>query len=105
VGRKLDTRGSGLTVIKRKIYMNAIEVACKTVKKIKSQEYETIQRQVAILMKVTQSPNIIRFYGLSEIDGNTVMVLEWAELGNLKELYERKNEKIPFELKVRPLKL
>ncbi|RHZ75108.1 hypothetical protein Glove_217g221 [Diversispora epigaea] len=32
-------------------------------------------------------PKIISFFGLSEVDQNSVMVFEWASNGNLKDLY------------------
>ncbi len=53
------------------------------------------------IIKASQSSNIIRFYGFSEVDGEKFMVLEWAQLGSLKEIYEneKKNSKIPLELK------
>ncbi|RIA93934.1 hypothetical protein C1645_598688 [Glomus cerebriforme] len=99
VGRTGDTRGNA-PFIKRKTYMNAIEVACKPISiNDKVDELKKFKRHLAIHIKATQSPNIIQFYGLSTIDGNTVMVLEWAELGNLQELYQKDN-KISLELKV-----
>jgi serine/threonine protein kinase len=102
IGRENDTRGfRGKT--KRRIYMNAIEVACRTInipeKNDNEDEYKVTQRFLAIYIKATQSPNIIQFYGLSTLDGTTVMVLEWAELGSLRELYQK--SKIPLKLKVR----
>jgi hypothetical protein len=98
-GRENDTRGSGGKT-KRRIYLNAIEVACRTIDipEKDSNEYKMTQRFLAICIKATQSPNIIQFYGLSIVDGATVMVLEWAELGSLRELYEKNN--IPLKLKV-----
>ena len=100
VGKKGDTRGSRGN-IRRKIYMDGIEVACKPIKipEKNSEHYKPIQRSLVIYMKATQSPNIIQFHGLSTVDGTQVMVLEWAELGSLMELYTAKN-KIPLKLKV-----
>ncbi|CAB4396639.1 kinase-like protein [Rhizophagus irregularis] len=102
VGRQSDTRGfRGRT--KRRIYMNAIEVACRAINipEEDSPDYKITQRFLAICIKATQSPNIIQFYGLSIIDGATVMVLEWAELGSLRELYkENKIPLIPLKLKL-----
>ncbi|RIA89380.1 kinase-like domain-containing protein [Glomus cerebriforme] len=97
VGRTGDVRGFRAPFIK-KIYMNFIEVACKPVSIDKS-NLGSYKRQLTILSKVSQSPNIIQFYGLSTIDNNTVMVLEWAELGNLRELYQNDN-KIPLNMKL-----
>ncbi|CAB5361312.1 unnamed protein product [Rhizophagus irregularis] len=97
VGRQSDTRGSSKGKTKKRIYMNAIEVACRTIN-IPEKDSKMTQRFLAICIKATQSPNIIQFYGLSIIDGSTVMVLEWAELGSLRELY--KENKIPLKLKL-----
>ncbi|CAG8555841.1 5060_t:CDS:2 [Rhizophagus irregularis] len=97
VGRQSDTRGSSRGKTKKRIYMNAIEVACRTIN-IPEKDSKMTQRFLAICIKATQSPNIIQFYGLSIIDGSTVMVLEWAELGSLRELY--KENKIPLKLKL-----
>ena len=94
-----DRRGK----VKKRMYMNnSIEVACKpfnTPKEAKGNSIE-LQRNLAVFIKATQSPNIIQFYGLSTIGGSTVMVLEWAELGNLMELYTEKKHKIPLKQKV-----
>ncbi len=110
VGRENDTRGSEPHFVKRKIYMKGIEVACKHIKdpedidkEREEREKRKFQRLLAILIKASQSPNIIRFYGLSEVDGDKVMVLEWAQLGSLKEIYEnekKNNGTIPLEMKV-----
>ena len=98
VERERDTRESGLSLLKRKIYMNALEVACKPTRipPKNSKEYKHFQRELSILIKASQSPNIIRFYGLSENDNEQVMVLEWAQLGDLRRLYL--SDKIPFDL-------
>jgi serine/threonine protein kinase len=110
VGKENDKRGSGPRFIRRKFYMRGIEVACKPIKVTgeywhvdKSKEEEErirFERHMAILMKASQSPNIIRFYGLSEIDGEKVMVLEWAQFGSLRQRYKNKIDKIPLKLKV-----
>ncbi|RHZ75819.1 hypothetical protein Glove_209g128 [Diversispora epigaea] len=77
-----DRRGKNSRIIK-KIYKN-IEVACKP---IDSKEASKIQGHLAILGKLQESPNIIRFYGLSYTESSEVMVFEWAGYGSLKELY------------------
>ncbi|CAG8587299.1 13162_t:CDS:2 [Gigaspora margarita] len=81
------TKGS---VIK-KIYKSAIEVACKP---IKGQN----ENELAILGKLGQSPRILYFYGQSYINNNNVMVSEWAERGNLRELYDKFD--IPWTRKI-----
>jgi len=45
------------------------------------------------IIKASQLSNIIRFYGFSEVDSEKFMVLEWAQLGSLKEIYENKKKK------------
>ncbi|KAF0458277.1 kinase-like protein [Gigaspora margarita] len=41
------------------------------------------------LSKLSQLPHILRFYGLSTIYSKQFMVFEWADYGNLKELYDK----------------
>ncbi|CAG8469614.1 9710_t:CDS:2 [Funneliformis mosseae] len=101
VGRERDTRGNNSRKVKRQIYMNAIEVALKPIKVPKdAMEKRKFERQLAIQIKASQSPNAIRFFGLTEILSETYMILEWAQLGSLKEMYEIKQNKIPLELKL-----
>ncbi|RIB21322.1 hypothetical protein C2G38_2176935 [Gigaspora rosea] len=47
--------------------------------------------------KLDECQNIVKFYGLSEVDGKVVMIFEWAEMGNLKEVYNQ--ERIIWNLK------
>ncbi|CAG8835519.1 23277_t:CDS:2, partial [Gigaspora margarita] len=44
------------------------------------------------------SPQILKFYGHSEVNNRQVMIIEWAERGNLKELYEKHD--IPWRRKI-----
>ncbi|CAG8593609.1 6093_t:CDS:2 [Funneliformis caledonium] len=74
------TRGSKKTVLK-KVY-KTIDVACKQIPMDK-----IVQKHLAILGKLEACPHIIRFYGLSKLDRVDVMVFEWAEYGNLREVY------------------
>ncbi|GBB85216.1 hypothetical protein RclHR1_11780008 [Rhizophagus clarus] len=87
-----DIRG----YFKRKIYMNTIEVACVT---FHDDEPLPYQNDLAAYIKATQSPNIIRFYGFAEFDGFKVMVSEWAEFGDLRNIYLRGGI-IPLKLKL-----
>ncbi|RHZ75866.1 hypothetical protein Glove_209g130 [Diversispora epigaea] len=82
-----DRRGKNSQIIK-KIYKN-FEVACKPIDLLNGDPKEAakIQGQLAILGKLRESLNIIRFYGLSNTESSDVMVFEWAEYGSLKELY------------------
>ncbi|CAG8803387.1 40862_t:CDS:2 [Gigaspora margarita] len=74
-----DARGSHQHIIK-KIY-KSFDVACKPI-----MDFENRQTELSILEKLSLSPNILRFYGLSKLN-NVTMVLEWAEHRSLKELY------------------
>ncbi|RIB18810.1 kinase-like domain-containing protein [Gigaspora rosea] len=75
----------------KKIYKSAIEVACKP---IRGQN----ENELAILGKLGQSPRILYFYGQSYVNNSHVMVSEWAERGNLRELYD--NFDIPWTRKI-----
>uniref|UniRef100_U9T1H3 Protein kinase domain-containing protein n=1 Tax=Rhizophagus irregularis (strain DAOM 181602 / DAOM 197198 / MUCL 43194) TaxID=747089 RepID=U9T1H3_RHIID len=68
------------------MYLNTNEVAC-----IKAYNYESLPyyHNLATYMKATQSPNIIQFYGFAELEDFPVMVSEWAEFGNLRNIYLR----------------
>ncbi|CAG8800185.1 19135_t:CDS:2 [Gigaspora margarita] len=81
--KETDLRGKNNPIVKR-IY-KGIEVACKPIKN--SDEY--IHRELAIIGKLFLSPNILRFYGISNVDNNEVMVFEWAERESLKDLYDK----------------
>ncbi|RIB27201.1 kinase-like domain-containing protein [Gigaspora rosea] len=65
----------------KKLYGN-VNVACKRLEVFDCKTEE----QLEIIRKLGQSPYILRFYGLSYIDNSNVMVFDWAEYGNLKEL-------------------
>src|SRR4051812_49139997 len=79
VGRPDDRRGS--TVV-RKMLSNGEDVACKT--KIIDTEGQKIKAHLAILGKLKESKNILKFYGLSKAEDHTVMVFEWADFGSLQ---------------------
>ncbi|RHZ46439.1 hypothetical protein Glove_621g60 [Diversispora epigaea] len=87
VSKATDRRGKSLQVFK-KIYKN-FEVACKPIN-LQNEDFNEvtkIQGELAILEKLRDAPNIIRFYGLSNVDNSKVMVFEWADHGSLRELY------------------
>ncbi|RIB23417.1 kinase-like domain-containing protein [Gigaspora rosea] len=66
----------------KKIYRPlGIDVACK-----KAVHYK---EGFTFLSKLSQLPHILRFYGLSTINKSQFMVFEWADYGNLKELYDK----------------
>ncbi|KAF0552064.1 kinase-like protein [Gigaspora margarita] len=82
LSRRSDRRGK-LEQIINKVYKDFIEVACKS-RDLKDQRF---RRELLILGKLDESQNIEKFYGLSEVDGKEVMIFEWTEMGNLKEVY------------------
>ncbi|KAF0537275.1 kinase-like protein [Gigaspora margarita] len=75
----------------KKMYKSLIEVACKP---IDGQN----KNEMAILGKLGLSPQILKFHGHSTVNNSPVMILEWAELGNLKDLYEKHD--IPWTRKI-----
>ncbi|RHZ83968.1 hypothetical protein Glove_86g161 [Diversispora epigaea] len=83
VWRPDDRRGS--TVV-RKMLSNGDDVACKT-KQIISTEVQKIKAHLALLGKLKESKNILKFYGLSKVEDQNVMVFEWADYGSLQEVY------------------
>ncbi|CAG8644075.1 9154_t:CDS:2 [Gigaspora margarita] len=83
-----DVRGH----IFKKIY-NLKEVACKPIK-----EFSQFEHELAVLVKLSQTDNIHRFYGLSNVDNMEVMVFEWAQHRTLKELYNTYD--IPWARKI-----
>ncbi|CAB4480735.1 uncharacterized protein OCT59_014263 [Rhizophagus irregularis] len=78
----VSRKGSRIT-IQKKIYKE-MDVACKP---ISMDNIQRIQKHLAILKKLDTCPYIIQFHGLSEINGENVMIFEWAEYGTLRELY------------------
>ncbi|CAG8744614.1 42086_t:CDS:2 [Gigaspora margarita] len=69
-------------IIFKMLYKSTIEVACEL---IDGQN----ENHMAILRKLSLSPQILKFYGHSVVNNYQVMILEWAELGNLKEFYDK----------------
>ncbi|CAG8777823.1 9960_t:CDS:2 [Gigaspora margarita] len=78
--------------IVKRIYRSLDEVACKPL----DGQNET---ELAILGKLGQSPKILTFYGCSDINNSKVMIFEWAEHGNLKEVYDKFD--IPWTRRIR----
>ncbi|RIB25934.1 kinase-like domain-containing protein [Gigaspora rosea] len=97
-GSPSDRRGKSNQIFKM-IYREAIDVACKPInKKIKGVDEKRLNGKLAIQRKLSDCPNILKFYGLSKLELNDVMVFEWAEKGNLREIYES-DEKLTWPLK------
>ncbi|CAG8839593.1 20436_t:CDS:2, partial [Gigaspora margarita] len=92
LSRRSDRRGKFEQIIK-KVYKDFIEVACKS-RDLGNQRF---RRKLLILGKLDECQNIVKFYGLSKVDGKEVMIFEWAEMGNLKEVYNK--ERISWNLK------
>ncbi|POG83073.1 kinase-like domain-containing protein [Rhizophagus irregularis DAOM 181602=DAOM 197198] len=94
-----DVRRGSNFVIKR--IFKGQEVACKKSlmndKEIKSSP--EVRRLIMILIKLSNCNHILKFYGVSKIGIDNVMIFEWAERGTLRELYEKKN--ISWHFKVR----
>ncbi|CAG8515152.1 1314_t:CDS:10 [Funneliformis caledonium] len=63
----------------RKFLKQSIDVAC-----IRN---DNLSSRIVILELLSYSPNVLKFYGLSYVENHQVMVFEWAEHGNLREVY------------------
>ncbi len=61
-----------------------MDVACKLI----IEDVESIQKYLAILKKLKICLYIIQFYGLSEMYKKHIMIFEWAEYRNLREIYK-----------------
>ncbi|KAF0532417.1 kinase-like protein [Gigaspora margarita] len=85
-----DRRGTKPKYIYKKIY-KFCEVACKPIVIPKDYDIKAQRFYVrfAILGKLRESPNILKFFGLSYLEGNIVMINEWTEMGTLREVYEK----------------
>ncbi|CAG8552488.1 13294_t:CDS:2, partial [Gigaspora margarita] len=85
---ELQRKGNFSYLCKR--MYNFEEVACKEFKHKDSNDIkkkQKIQKQLAILERLSECKYILKFYGLSRIEGKDVQVLQWAELGSLKDVY------------------
>ncbi|CAG8547433.1 815_t:CDS:2 [Acaulospora morrowiae] len=77
-------------VIKKHLKKQLSDVCCKPINlDVEKSEKQRIQAQLAILGKLQQSPQVIKFWGLSNVNNDTVLVYEWAQYGTLKEVYEK----------------
>ncbi|CAG8490716.1 14242_t:CDS:2 [Acaulospora morrowiae] len=94
-------RGKNRTVIK-KIYCG-IEVACKTIPSVvddHTAEAQKIQTELAILSLLGRCEHIITFYGLSEVEKESVVIFAWATYGCLKSFYEKYTLNWGLKLKI-----
>ena len=88
IKKKTDCRGKKEPFIYRKFY-KAIEVACipRAIPEDDTPQANKMQAQLSILGKLKDSPNVLKFFGISHLDNQMVMVVEWAEYGSLREVY------------------
>ncbi|CAG8514896.1 13468_t:CDS:2, partial [Acaulospora colombiana] len=93
-------------VIRGKIYKqmlrDVVPVACKPViiPDNSSRDALRIKGQLAILGRLYSSNHIIKFHGVSTINGHKNIVLDWAEHGNLRQVYEEKKLNWHLKLKI-----
>ncbi|PKY26681.1 kinase-like protein [Rhizophagus irregularis] len=87
-----QSRGRKEPYICKKVYKGQ-DIACKPANIFddSNMDVQKIQAQLVILSKLKDSTNILKFYGISKVDGNQVMMFEWAEFGTLRELYVEKD--------------
>ncbi|CAG8841093.1 16376_t:CDS:2, partial [Gigaspora margarita] len=89
--KELDNLPQKETILTKKSVVKKLyrgnDVACKFTYILDNgtSESQKIQAQLVILGKLKEFPNILRFYGLSNLNDNQVMVFEWANKGNLKD--------------------
>ncbi|CAG8785910.1 38134_t:CDS:2 [Gigaspora margarita] len=88
-----DIRGSHRPLHKK--FYKGFEVACKPIEDSKRR-----QGELTILGKLSLSPNILCFYGLSYIDNREVIVSEWAKHRSLKDLYDNYDIAWPRKLQI-----
>ncbi|CAG8554558.1 11864_t:CDS:2 [Rhizophagus irregularis] len=104
-GKSDDKRGKHPNYVVKRIYWGQ-EVACKLTSMTEEEMKinTSVQEHLEILMKLSESNHILRFYGVSKIDDINALVFEWAHCGTLKELYEKKaiqwHYKVQIALKI-----
>ncbi|GBC02485.1 hypothetical protein RclHR1_04650002 [Rhizophagus clarus] len=84
----------------KKLYRGQ-DVACKLIiEESGVQISNRIHAELAILSNLGKCDYIIKFHGLYETDGSVWSVFDWAENGNLRELYEKFDIEWPRKLKI-----
>jgi serine/threonine protein kinase len=85
-----DTDYYGTNKKIKKCYKTTINVACIPIKlnKITGKGPIQIDKQLAILSKLSECTNILKFYGLADLDHLDCLIVEWTQYGTLKEIYE-----------------
>ncbi|CAJ0643019.1 10723_t:CDS:2 [Entrophospora sp. SA101] len=85
----------------KKLFNRVQPVACKPFEaSTNEKEKELFNGYLTILSNLQHSNSVIAFYGVSCVDGKDVLVFDWAELGTLKEVYE-KNPEITWKQKLK----
>ncbi|CAB4392293.1 unnamed protein product [Rhizophagus irregularis] len=82
-----DYRGSDKNIV-RKSYKTSINVACIPFELNEMDQEDRKNKQLVILSKLSECTNILKFYGLANLDGLNHLVVEWAQYGTLRETYE-----------------
>ncbi|CAG8649536.1 970_t:CDS:2 [Ambispora leptoticha] len=86
-----------------------LDVAIKPIKLSKDTEMKeedkthspySIETELALLGRLQEGRNIIKFYGLSRINDQDVKVMEWAEYGNLRGLYMKNDIDWPRKIQI-----
>ncbi|CAB5364756.1 unnamed protein product [Rhizophagus irregularis] len=88
--KQTDIRG---TSVIRKLY-KSFDVACIPITiptEKDSPKANSIKKQIEIMIKLNSSRNFLKYYGISNTIDTLIMIKEWAELGNLKEVYDNYN--------------
>ncbi|RHZ65286.1 hypothetical protein Glove_318g55 [Diversispora epigaea] len=75
--------------IYKQILRHAVPVACKPVVIPGNSKARKTNGQLAILERLHSFNNIIKFHGVATINGRQHIILDWAEHGNLKEVYSK----------------
>ncbi|RHZ65068.1 hypothetical protein Glove_319g105 [Diversispora epigaea] len=96
-----DIRQSESKHVTKRFYKETIAVACVKYKVFTEEEKKLIDESLIIQRELFECPNILKFYGLSKINGDEILVFEWAELGNLREIYSNENNiSLAYKVKI-----
>ncbi|CAG8711266.1 20197_t:CDS:2 [Gigaspora margarita] len=95
---KTIANANNIMVVKKFYTKCAIAVSCEILT-VETRKFQSQKKQgyLAILGKLEECPNVLKFFGISTLKDSTtlraheVLVFEWADMGNLKDLYERYN--------------
>jgi serine/threonine protein kinase len=105
--KKIDSKEldppSQLNSVVRKIFKGQ-EVASKiipmTEEEMKSSSGSDMQRHLKILAVLSDCNHILKFYGVSKVGFNNVMIFEWAGRGTLRELYEKRDISWYYKIRI-----